>query len=91
MNIRHPVRAESGFSLVEAPIGMAIIGFVFVLDTVSVILQVTYFEVTHGRRLFRMTPIHHGFEISGWPETLVVGRFWIMGILAGAIGVALSI
>jgi phospho-N-acetylmuramoyl-pentapeptide-transferase len=69
---------------------LPIIGFVFVLDTVSVILQVTYFKATHGRRLFRMAPIHHGFEESGWPETLVVGRFWIMGILAGAIGVALS-
>jgi phospho-N-acetylmuramoyl-pentapeptide-transferase len=70
---------------------LPIIGFVFVLDSVSVILQVTYFRATHGRRLFRMTPIHHGFEIGGWPETLVVGRFWILGILAGAIGVALSI
>ncbi|HLZ07317.1 MAG TPA: phospho-N-acetylmuramoyl-pentapeptide-transferase, partial [Chloroflexota bacterium] len=69
---------------------LPIIGFVFVLDTMSVILQVTYFKATHGRRLFRMTPIHHGFEIGGWPETLVVGRFWIIGIISGAVGVALS-
>jgi phospho-N-acetylmuramoyl-pentapeptide-transferase len=69
---------------------LPIIGFVFVLDTVSVILQVTYFKLTHGRRLFLMTPIHHGFEKAGWPETLVVGRFWIMGIIAGIVGVAVA-
>ena len=67
---------------------LPVIGFVFVLDTVSVILQVTYFKLTHGRRIFRMTPIHHGFEVGGWPETVVVGRFWIMGIIAGIVGIA---
>jgi phospho-N-acetylmuramoyl-pentapeptide-transferase len=70
---------------------LPVIGFVFVLDTVSVILQVSYFKLTHGRRIFRMTPIHHGLEIGGWPETVVVGRFWIMGLVAGAVGVALSL
>jgi phospho-N-acetylmuramoyl-pentapeptide-transferase len=70
---------------------LPVIGFVFVLDTVSVILQVSYFKLTHGRRIFRMTPIHNGLEIGGWPETVVVGRFWIMGLVAGAFGVALSL
>jgi phospho-N-acetylmuramoyl-pentapeptide-transferase len=69
---------------------LPVIGFVFVLDTVSVILQVTYFRITHGRRLFLMSPIHHGLEKAGWPETQVVGRFWIMGILSSAIGIGLG-
>jgi phospho-N-acetylmuramoyl-pentapeptide-transferase len=67
------------------------IGFVFVVDLLSVILQVGYFRLTHGRRLFTMSPIHHGLEVDGWPETVVVGRFWILGALAGAIGVAIAI
>jgi phospho-N-acetylmuramoyl-pentapeptide-transferase len=70
---------------------LPIIGFVFVLDLVSVILQVGYFRLTGGKRLFPMTPIHHGFEVIGWPETLVTQRFWILGILASAIGLALSV
>jgi phospho-N-acetylmuramoyl-pentapeptide-transferase len=69
---------------------LPIIGLPFVVDLVSVILQVSYFKLTHGKRIFRMTPIHHGLELSGWPETLVVGRFWVMGFVAAAIGVALG-
>jgi len=70
---------------------LPIIGFVLVVDLVSVILQVGYFRLTRGRRLFPMTPIHHGLEIVGWPETLVVQRFWITGILACAAGLALAV
>ncbi len=69
---------------------LPIVGVVFVVDTASVILQIAYFKLTRGRRLFRMTPIHHGLELGGWPETLVVQRFWIIGILGGALGVALG-
>jgi phospho-N-acetylmuramoyl-pentapeptide-transferase len=69
---------------------LPVIGFVFVVDLVSVILQVGYFRLTRGRRLFSMSPIHHGFEKDGWPETLVVGRFWVLGALASAVGVALA-
>jgi phospho-N-acetylmuramoyl-pentapeptide-transferase len=57
----------------------------------SVILQVAYFRVTHGRRLFKMAPIHHHFELLGWSETQVVQRFWLVGLLAGMIGVALAL
>lgn len=80
------VAFQTGWGLI-----LPIIGFVFVLDLVSVILQVGYFRLTHGRRLFPMAPIHHGFEVIGWPETLVTQRFWIMGILASAIGLALAV
>jgi phospho-N-acetylmuramoyl-pentapeptide-transferase len=69
---------------------LPVIGLVFVIDLVSVILQVSYFKLTHGKRIFRMTPIHHGLELGGWPETLVVGRFWVIGFIAAVVGVALG-
>lgn len=56
-----------------------IIGGVFILEEVSVILQVLYFKATKGKRIFRMAPLHHHFELSGWKETKVVMRFWILG------------
>jgi len=54
---------------------------VFILEALSVLLQVTYFKFSHGRRIFRMAPLHHHFELIGWPEEKVVIRFWIMGII----------
>ena len=57
----------------------------------SVILQVVYFKWTGGRRLLRMAPLHHHFELSGWSETQVVQRFWLVGLLFAMIGVALTL
>lgn len=57
----------------------------------SVILQVVYFRITGGRRLFKMAPLHHHFELSGWSETQVVQRFWLVGLLFAMIGVALAL
>lgn len=57
----------------------------------SVILQVGYFRMTGGRRLFKMTPLHHHFELSGWSETQVVQRFWLISLLCAMIGVALAV
>ena len=57
----------------------------------SVILQVAYFKWTHGRRLFKMAPLHHHFELSGWSETQVVQRFWLIGLLFAMIGVSLAL
>jgi len=57
----------------------------------SVVLQVVYFKLTNGRRLFKMAPIHHHFELSGWSETQVVQRFWLISLLFAMIGVALSV
>jgi len=57
----------------------------------SVILQVIYFQLTGGRRLFKMSPLHHHFELSGWSETQVVQRFWLVGLLFAMIGVALAL
>ncbi|MDA8218160.1 MAG: phospho-N-acetylmuramoyl-pentapeptide-transferase [Dehalococcoidales bacterium] len=68
---------------------IAIIGIVFVAELVSVIMQVTYFRYTNGGRIFKMTPLHHHFELTGWPETQTVQRFWLSGILAAAAGLLL--
>lgn len=70
---------------------LPIIGIVFVVELVSVILQVGFFKLTHGRRLFRMTPIHHHFELNGAPEPLIVYRFWIAALVSGAVGLALGL
>jgi phospho-N-acetylmuramoyl-pentapeptide-transferase len=70
---------------------LIIIAIIPVSATVSVILQVVYFKFTKGRRLFKMTPIHHHFELIGWSETQVVQRFWLVALLAAMIGVALAL
>jgi phospho-N-acetylmuramoyl-pentapeptide-transferase len=75
---------------------LPIVGFVFVAEALSVSLQVIYFKWTkrrtgEGKRLFKMTPLHHHFEIIGWSETQVTMRFWIAGMMAGLIGVALAL
>jgi phospho-N-acetylmuramoyl-pentapeptide-transferase len=57
----------------------------------SVILQVGYFKWTHGKRLFKMAPLHHHFELSGWSETQVVQRFWLIGLLVAMIGVSMAL
>ncbi|MGI6165187.1 MAG: phospho-N-acetylmuramoyl-pentapeptide-transferase, partial [Limnochordia bacterium] len=70
----------------KTPLLLVIIGGVFVLEALSVMIQVSYFRLTGGRRIFRMTPLHHHFELAGWPETKVVFRFWILGLVFGIIG-----
>lgn len=70
---------------------LPVVGFVFVVELLSVIIQVTYFKATHGKRVFRMTPIHHHFEKLGWSETQVTMRFWIVGMICGLLGVALAL
>jgi phospho-N-acetylmuramoyl-pentapeptide-transferase len=64
-------------------------GAVFVLEVVSVMIQVVSFK-TRGKRVFKMSPIHHHFELCGWPEEKVVIRFWILGLLASLVGLALT-
>ena len=64
-----------------------IVGGVFVMEAMSVILQVGSFKL-RGKRLFKMAPIHHHFELKGWPETKVIMRFWIMALLFAGLGLA---
>ncbi|MFU8947763.1 phospho-N-acetylmuramoyl-pentapeptide-transferase [Mycetocola zhadangensis] len=66
---------------------LVLIGGLFVIETGSVIVQRAYFKITHGKRIFRMSPIHHHFELKGWAEVTVVVRFWIVGGLLVAAGV----
>lgn len=70
---------------------LPVIGFVFVAEALSVILQVGFFRATHGRRLFRMAPLHHHFEMMGWSETQVAQRFWLVSMVTGLLGVALAL
>jgi phospho-N-acetylmuramoyl-pentapeptide-transferase len=70
---------------------LPIIAVVPVAETVSVILQRYYFKATGGQRLFKMAPLHHHFERTGWSETQVVQRFWLVGLLSAIIGVALAL
>ena len=65
-----------------------IMGGIFVMETLSVILQVGYFKLTHGKRIFLMAPLHHHFEMKGWKETQVVVRFWIITIVLVLIGLS---
>lgn len=66
---------------------LLIIGGLFVLETVSVIVQVASFKLT-GRRVFRMAPLHHHFEHKGWSEPTIVIRFWIIALILALIGLA---
>jgi len=68
---------------------LPVIGLVFVLETMSDIIQIGYFKASHGKRIFRMAPLHHHFEQGGWDEEKITLRFWIVGILAGLLGVTL--
>ncbi|MCL5022995.1 MAG: phospho-N-acetylmuramoyl-pentapeptide-transferase [Nitrospirae bacterium] len=66
---------------------LAVVGGIFVIETLSVILQVASFKLT-GKRIFRMAPIHHHFELKGWPEPKVIVRFWIVGIMLALLSLA---
>lgn len=72
--------------LSRTPLLLIIVGGMFVVITLSVIIQVTYFRLSGGRRLFRMSPLHHHFELSGWSEPQVVIRFWLVALLFAAAG-----
>jgi phospho-N-acetylmuramoyl-pentapeptide-transferase len=79
--------------IVRQEIVLFIMGGVFVVETLSVMLQVTWFKYTkkrygEGRRIFRMAPLHHHFEVGGWKETQVVVRFWIITMMLVMIGLA---
>ena len=70
---------------------LPLIAIVPVSEVISDILQVGYFKLTKGKRLFKMAPIHHHFELLGWSETQVVQRFWLISLLAAILGIALAL
>ncbi len=74
--------------LVKREFLLVVIGGMFVVEALSVMLQVVYFKRSGGKRIFRMAPLHHHFELGGWSETQVVVRFWIVGILLLLLGMS---
>ena len=74
--------------IVRQEIVLAIMGGVFVAETLSVAMQVLYYRFTGGKRIFRMAPLHHHFELGGWKETQVVVRFWIITIMLVLVGLS---
>jgi phospho-N-acetylmuramoyl-pentapeptide-transferase len=75
---------------------LPIIGFIFVAEAGSVVIQVSYFKLSRrikgeGQRVFKMAPLHLHFEVLGWSETHITQRFWIIGVLAAMLGIALAL
>ena len=70
----------------QMPLYILIVGLIYFVEVLSVILQVGYFKATHGKRIFKMAPIHHHFEKSGWSETRVVAVFTIVTALLSIVG-----
>ncbi|MDD2901531.1 MAG: phospho-N-acetylmuramoyl-pentapeptide-transferase [Syntrophales bacterium] len=67
---------------------LAVAGGIFVVEALSVIIQVSFFKVSNGKRVFRMAPLHHHFELKGWPEPKVIVRFWILSLILGLISLS---
>lgn len=72
--------------MMQMPLFILIVGLIYLVEVLSVMIQVTYFKATHGKRIFRMTPIHHHFELGGWSETRVVAVFSIITTIMCLIG-----
>ena len=70
---------------------LPLIGVIFVANAAADIIQVTYFKLTHGRRIFKMAPLHNHFELLGWPETRIVTRFWVAGVAGALLGIAAAL
>jgi phospho-N-acetylmuramoyl-pentapeptide-transferase len=73
--------------IVRQELVLVIVGGIFVIETLSVMAQVASFKLT-GRRIFRMAPIHHHFELKGWPEPRVIVRFWIISVMLALVALA---
>jgi len=74
--------------LTKQEVVLVLVGGIFVVETLSVIFQVAYFKITKGRRIFRMAPLHHHFELKGWPESKVTVRFWIIAIILALLSIS---
>jgi phospho-N-acetylmuramoyl-pentapeptide-transferase len=77
--------------LTNTALVLPVIGFVFVVETLSVIIQLTSKKLRHGKKVFLSAPIHHHFEAKGWPETKVTMRFWIIGAITAFSGVVIAL
>jgi phospho-N-acetylmuramoyl-pentapeptide-transferase len=84
-----PLGALIGFAAVVAKqeFLLVLVGGVFVIEAFTVLLQVVYFHTTKGKRIFRMAPLHHHYELCGWSEPKIVVRFWILSIILAVVAV----
>lgn len=73
--------------MMQMPLFIPIVGLIYLIEVASVIIQVTYFKVTHGKRFFKMAPIHHHFELMKWSETRIVAVFSIVTAIMCLIGI----
>jgi phospho-N-acetylmuramoyl-pentapeptide-transferase len=67
---------------------LVLVGLIFVVEALSVIAQVAYFRWTGGKRIFLMAPIHHHYELKGWPEPQIIVRFWIVSIICALLALS---
>jgi phospho-N-acetylmuramoyl-pentapeptide-transferase len=82
----------SGIAMMtKSEIVLIIIGGIFVIETISVMIQVAYFKATGGKRFFKMSPLHNHYVLSGWNEWRIVGTFWLVGLLFAALGIYIKI
>ena len=71
--------------MLHLPLLLPIVAIIYVIEVASVMIQVSYFKITHGKRIFKMSPIHHHFEKCGWSEAQIMTRFTAVTIIAAAI------
>ena len=74
--------------ILRMPLFLIIVGIIYVVESLSVMLQVFYFKISHGKRIFKMAPLHHHFELCGWPETKVVAVFYFVTAIMCLIGLS---
>jgi len=86
MSALAPFLADAAEEGKDVILSMLVVGLVFVMEAASDIVQVAYFKSTGGKRIFRMAPLHHHFELSGWTETQTVTRFWLIAAFAALFG-----
>ncbi|MBI4926296.1 MAG: phospho-N-acetylmuramoyl-pentapeptide-transferase, partial [Anaerolineae bacterium] len=70
---------------------LPLIAVIPVSEAISVIIQISYFKLTKGKRFFKMAPLHHHFELLGWSETQVVQRFWLVSLLFALLSIAIAL
>jgi phospho-N-acetylmuramoyl-pentapeptide-transferase len=73
----------------DCPIILVLIGFIYVIEALSDVIQIGYFKITHGKRIFKMAPIHHHFELCGWKETKICKIFTLITFIGGALAIVL--
>ncbi len=75
--------------MIECPLILIPVGIIYVIEAMSDVIQISYFKLTHGKRIFKMAPIHHHFEMSGWKENKIVIVFTLVNAIGGAVGILL--